>query len=628
MSYGYLGKIIRINLTDRSIKIEEPDELFYRTYIGGKGFVSYYLLKELDPDVDPLSPENILIFATGVLTGVPVAAMPRYAVGAKSPLTDGYGQSESGGFWGPELKKAGYDGIVVEGKASSPVYIYITNDNIEIKDASHIWGKEIGEAQDIIRQEVGEKRARLVQIGPGGENLVRYACIINELKHANGRTGLGAVMGSKNLKAIAVKGNGTIPMADPEKVKDIGKRYLDQYMEHPLSYGLYDLGTAGGLLGLNQSGILPTRNFRMGEFEGAEKISGVAMAETILKKREGCYACAIRCKRAVEVNNERFTVDPKYGGPEYETIGSFGSLCCVDDLEVIAKAHELCNKYSIDVISTGATIAFAMECYEKGILTNEDLDGMELRFGDAEVVLKLIEMIANREGIGDILAEGSLRAAKKIGRGAEEVALTIKGQELPMHDPRGKVGVGISYAVSETGADHMLSPHDTLFSQDDIVFRAISKLGILKPLDPRDLSWKKIRIYVYLQMLYSFYNSSGICDFGPVPRGSMPLEDVIELMKAVTGWDTSLWEIMKAGERAINMSRLFNLRVGFTHEDDTLPERLFQPLENGKLKGVSISKEEFNEALSLYYDMMGWDEKGVPRKGKLLELNLGEFIEA
>jgi len=370
--------------------------------------------------------------------------------------------------------------------------------------------------------------------------------------------------------------------------------------------------------------MLPTKNFINGGFEGADNINGIKLNSTILKKREGCYACAIRCKRAVEVEREGLKVDIKYGGPEYETLAAFGSLCMVDDLEIIAKANELCNKYSLDTISTGATIAFVMECREKGLITEEELDGIDVSFGNGEAILQLVEKIGKREGIGDLLAEGSARIAKKLGREAEKILITIKGQELPMHDPRGKIGVGIGYAVSETGADHMLAPHDTLYTQDNDTFRELKKFGILEPLTAMDMSWKKIRAYSYLQMYWSFLNSAGVCDFGPAPRGSMPIGDFIELIQAVTGWSTDLWEMLKVGERNINLCRLFNIREGFTKDDDTLPERLFEPLGKG-LKNV-IDRDEFNRALDLYYDIMGWDEDGVPRKGKLMELNLGEFI--
>ncbi len=622
MSKGYLGKIIRINLTNKTISIEKPDDLFYRYYMGGKGFTSYYLLNEVPVDVDAFDEKNKLIFATGVLTGVPVAGMSRYAVGAKSPLTGGYGQSESGGFWGPELKKAGYDGIIVEGKSNTPVYISIIDDIIEIKDAKHLWGCETKQSRDILYKEHDDNSVRILQIGPGSENLVRYGCIVNELSHANGRNGLGAVMGSKKLKAIVVKGTKKISFANKEKIKQIGKSFLSYYLKHPLTKSLYEFGTSGGVIGLNKGGILPTKNFIKGEFEGAEKISGQEMADTILKTRRGCYACAIRCKREVEINTENIDVDPNYGGPEYETIAAFGSLCENNDLHTIAKANELCNKYTIDTISTGMTIAFAMECYAKGIISQEDLDGIDLKFGNREAILSMIEKIAKREGVGDILAEGSFRAAKKIGKGAEKIVLCVKGQELPMHDPRGKVGVGIGYAVSETGADHMTAAHDSLLAEGSPVFKDLAELGIYKPIEPIELSWSKVRAYIYLQRWWSFFNMAGICDFAVIPRGSMPIGDVVELMKAATGWNISLWEIMKSGERSINMTRWYNIKSGFTKKDDVLPKRMHEALKNGKIEGTYIPKDKFNESLAIYYSMMGWNEDGVPTRGKLLELEL------
>lgn len=624
---GYCGKILRINLSNKKIEIEERDEAFYRKYVGGKGVIAYYLLEELPSDVDPLGPDNLLIFATGVLTGAPVAGMSRFAVGAKSPLTGGYGQSEAGGFWGPELKKAGYDGVVISGKAEKPVYIYIEDEKVEIRDAAHLWGKETGEVQDLIRQELGDQSIRIAQIGPGGENLVRYACIINELKHVNGRTGLGAVMGSKKLRAVAVKGNNKIPFADEQKVREIGKLFVDKYMDHPMSKGLYEYGTVAGLKGFNAGGILPTKNFAYGEFSESSMIDADSYNKNILKKRHGCYACAIQCKRVVEVQNGEITVNPRYGGPEYETVAAFGSLCENDDLATIAKANELCNKYAIDTISTGATIAFAMECYEKGILTEKDLDGIKLNFGNSKAILKLVHKIANREGVGDILAEGSARMARKLGPKAQEICLCVKNQELPMHEPRGKVGVGIGYAVCETGADHMVAAHDSLMQQKGIIFDSVAQMGIIEPLNPLDLGSRKVRMFVYLQDWWSFFNMAGICDFAVVPRGALPIEDLVKLLRAVTGWDTSLWEILKAGERGTNMARCFNLREGFTAEDDVLPSRLHAPLEKGRLKGESIPEAEFKEAIATYYSMMGWNDRGVPSAAKLAELDLSRLID-
>lgn len=622
MACGYTGRILRINLSSRSIDIEEQDEIFYRTYIGGRGFTAYYLLKELEKGIDPLGPKNKLIFACGVLTGTPVSGMARHVVGAKSPITGGLGQSEAGGFWGTELKRAGYDAIIVEGKSEKPVYIVINDEDIRIMDAQHLWGKETGEAQDLIHSELGENKYKVAQIGPGGEKLVKYSCIVNDLKHFNGRNGMGAVMGSKNLKAIAVKGTKEIVFSNLESIRAIGKRFADTYMNHPLTRSLYEYGTSAGVSSQNAAGILPTKNFIFGEFKEAQDISGEIMAETILKRREGCYACAVRCKRVVEVDSGDIHVGTKFGGPEYETIGAFGSLCGIGDLGIIAKANELCNRFGIDTISTGATIAFVMECFEKGILSSKDTGGLDIQFGNGSVMLKLVEMIGKREGIGDLLAEGSSIVAKRLGKGAEEITICVKGQEAAMHDPRGKVSVGIGYAISENGTDHMVAAHDVLFEKKGIVLDAIAPLGILEPLDSKDLSWKKVRMFTYLENWWSFFNMAGVCYFGPVPRGSMPMDDVVELVKASTGWNTSMWEVMKSGERAVNMSRIYNLREGLGSKDDTLPERFFNGIENGRSKGASVDKKELEDAICLYYEMMGWNTDGVPGRAKLLELNL------
>lgn len=622
---GYCGKIARIDLSSRTVKIEFPDEKIYRKFWGGKGFCSYYLLKELPPGIDPLGEENKLVFAAGILTGVPVSGMSRLIIAAKSPLTGGYGQSEAGGYWGPELKKAGYDALIVEGKASSPVYIAIRDKEIGILPADHLWGKDTGECQDTIRRELGDEFIRVAAIGRGGENLVRYAAIVNELKHANGRTGLGAVMGSKNLKAVAVRGTAKLSFANEDKILEIAKTTAANVMVHPMSRALNEFGTPGLVMAQNAGGILPTNNFINGEFGDAEKLGVDELDKTLLKEKGGCYACAIRCKRVVEYNGDDFSVAARYGGPEYETIGAFGSLCGIANLPMIAKAHELCNRYTLDTISAGATIALAMECFEKGILTKDDTDGLELTFGNWPAALELIEKIATRTGFGNLLAEGSARLAQKLGPEAEKMAMQVKKQELPMHDPRGKVGVALNYALSETGAEHMLAAHDPLYSQKGIILDSLAPLGIHDPLDTRDFSFRKVRAFVYLQQWWSFLNMAGACFFGPAPRGLIPIMEVIALVKACTGWDTSLWETMKAGERADNLTRLFNLREGFTAEDDTLPERLFEPLRNGKLRGVAIDRKDFGEALALYYQMAGWSADGVPTKGKLYELGLEDY---
>ena len=624
MPNGYNGKILHVDLSNMKMKVEEPDEVFYRTYLGGGGIASYYLLKGLKPGIDPFSPDNVLVFASSVISGVPIAGMTRYTVAAKSPLTGGFGEAEAGGFWGPELKSAGFDALVITGKAAKPSYLWIHEGKVELRSAEKAWGLESGPAQEKIREEVKEKRARVAIIGPAGEKLVRFACVVNELKHANGRTGMGAVMGSKNLKAIAVRGNNKPEVKDVEKFLDLAKSLTEQINTHGPNKVLRKMGTANLVMALNTQGILPTRNFHTGVFEGAEKISGEKMTETILRAEEGCYACAVRCKRAVEVVEGPYATTPLYGGPEYETLGSLGSLLCIDDLAAIAKGNELCNRYTLDTISAGVAIGFAMECYENGILTKADTEGVEFRFGNADAMIKGLEWIAFRKNrLGDLLAEGVKIAAEKIGKGSGKYALHVKGQELPMHDPRGKTGQGLSFALSPTGADHVEAPHDTPFAAPGPMLGRIAPLGLLEAVPTRDLGPKKVRNYTYLQFVWSLYNSLGVCNFVAGPVWALPLNKLVDVVSAITGWETSLWELLKAGERTVTMARVFNLREGFGRKDDTLPDRLFEPLESGPLQGKGIDRKEFQEALTMYYEAMGWDPKdGVPTAGKLAELNL------
>ncbi len=626
MPFSFNGKVLFVNLNNLTYEVEEISEDFYRTYMGGPALAGYYILNEIKQNIDPFSPENVIVFAPGVLTGVPVAGMCRFAVCSKSPLTGGWGQSEAGGWWGPELKRAGFDAIVIKGIAPHPVYLYIEDGDVFFFDASHLWGKGSKEAFDLILSEIKQKRARLLLIGQGGENKVRYACITNQLRHFNGRNGLGAVMGSKKLKAIAVYGSKPLKLHDDKAISDIAKECGRIIKENPLTKKLYEFGTSPSVMGNNSAGILPTKNFIYGEFEKAYNISGQKMNETILIGREGCYACPVRCKRVVK--GKRFKIIPEFGGPEYETLASFGSLCMIDDLEVVAMANQLCNDYTLDTISTGVTIAFAMECFEHGIINKRDTDGIELCFGNKEALLEIIPKIAKREGFGDILAEGALRASEIIGRGSREFVLTVKGQEIPMHDPRGKYMVGLGYAVCEHGADHMVVPHDTILSSvEQDTFKSVAPFGILEPTLPTEFNWQKVRTFYYLEMWWSFLNVAGVCDFVPAPRSAIPVPLVVETLKAATGWNTSLFEMLKAGERAINIARVFNVRQGFTAKDDTLPKRFYQGIKNGSLEGAFIDKDALETAKRLYYKMAGWDEEGVPTPQKLLELKLDWLVK-
>jgi aldehyde:ferredoxin oxidoreductase len=610
MNYGYSGKILKINLTTSTINQETVSEEMMRKYMGGKGLISYYLNRDITSNIDAYSEENKLYFMTGVMSGIPAAGTSRMIMGTKSPVTGAFGMSESGGYVATELKKAGWDGVVVEGKAKNPVYINIKDNCVEIKSASHLWGKNIGDTNEMLKDELNDNRIKIAQIGIGGENQVLYACVINDLKHACGRNGMGAVMGSKNLKAVTIKGTGKINFKNPKRIQEISKWYSTVFKENPLSYGLYLYGTGGGVAATSAGGILPTRNFRDGTFEKAEEISGQLMAETILIKREGCFACPVRCKRVVKVDREDFKVDPKFGGPEYETLGSMGSLCGIGDIEIVAKAHEICNDYGIDTISAGVCISFAMECFEKGIIDEKITDGIKLEFGNEKALLQLLEDISYKRGFGKILAMGVKYMSELFGKDSSDFAMQVKGQELPMHDPRGKTGVALGYAVSPTGADHMQAGHDVLVANEGFVLDEMKYLGWSQTIEPKEISKEKAHMYAIFEKWWSFLNMAGVCFFIPAPRGSMPVLTLLELLNAATGWDLTMEEALEIGKRGIDDARIFNYRFGVDEKEDNLPERLYQPLENGSLKGQSIDKEAFLDMKQEYYKIMDWDEKG------------------
>lgn len=624
MNDGRTRKILRVDLTAARTWTEELDEETYRLYPGGRALAAYLLLRELPPGTDPLGPGNLFILADGLLTGAPFSTATRFSAVARSPLTGAFGESEAGGFWGPELKLAGWEAIVMTGRAADPVYLWIKDDQVEIRDARHLWKHDPEEAQAVIRQETGEKLARVLQIGLGAENLVRYGALTNELRHFNGRSGMGAVMGSKRVKAVAVRGTGRYlaSAAEPQLIGELGKRLSQQVKQHPASWTLQVKGTPDLVAGLNASGILPTRNFHEGAFEGADNLRWEAYEKELLTGRRSCYACAVRCKREVRVDDRQQA--SAYGGPEYEAIAGFGSDCGIDDLQAVARANELCNRYTLDAISTSSAVSFGMECFEHGLIGLKETGGLDLRFGNAEAMLKCVDMIARREHIGDLLAEGTRRAAAAIGGDAPCFAMQVKGQELPMHDPRGKVGVALGYAINEAGADHLTAVHDPMLANpDSLSFKSARPLGITEALSSRDLSTKKARQYALMENWTSFEKAVGLCFFGPAPRSFIAVEDVLTAVRAASGWDVDVDDLQRIGERATNLARLFNLREGFSRQDDTLPERLFQPSEGGALAGVAISRAAFREAMTALYEFKGWDPvTTIPTRDRLRELGI------
>jgi aldehyde:ferredoxin oxidoreductase len=619
MASGITGKLLHVDLTTRQTRTEEIPEPMMRRYLGGGALAAHILLRDLAPGVDPLGPDNVLVFTTSVINGLSLSGSNRYTAAAKSPLTGGYGESEAGGWWGPELRAAGWDGVVIRGKAEHPVYLWIKDDKVEFRDATAYWGKLSGEVQDGIEVELGDKRVRVLQTGIAGERGVRFAAIVNQLKHFHGRCGLGAVMGAKNLKAVVVRGSKPPVAADKDRAKAQLVWFKDHYDRSKDRF--HQLGSSSGVLALEASGILPTRNFRDGSFEGAKEISGQKMRDTILVNRGTCYACAVACKREVEV--KELGVTPKFGGPEYESLAASGSLCGVSDLNALALVNQLYAQYVLDSISAGCAIAFAMECYEHGIITKEMTGGLELTWGNADSVIQLAHQIGRREGIGRLLGEGVKRAAEALGKGAERFALHVKGQELPMHDPRGKKGLSLAYALSPTGADHMEAPHDPLYAGFHPQGHPMGPLGLIEPLDPLTLDAKKVRAFFVTQQVWSSYNSVGMCDFVGAPLNTLEMQPLIDYINGVTGWNMSLFELMKVGERNNTLARVFNCRDGFTPADDVLPQRLHEGIGNGALKGSRVDPAEFLAARRTYYEMAGWDpETGRPTAAKLAELDV------
>jgi aldehyde:ferredoxin oxidoreductase len=625
VSVSFHNKILYVNLSDSTVTVQEPGAVKLRQQMGGWNMIAEVLLKEVPQGADPLGPDNALVFAPGVLTGLTISGASRNAVGAKSPTTGSFGATEVGGNFGAQLKRAGYDALVVKGVAPAPVYLWISDGECEIRDASHLWGKGAQDTEAAVREELGDDRVELAMIGPGGENMVRFACVMNGLKDAGGRSGMGAVMGSKKLKAVAARGTQNVEGADPDTIRAMARRAAQEVREGTRAAWAAKAGTGGEALeGGILSGNMPIRNFRDGEFP---EISGLEyIMEKIGVQMEGCWACAVRCKKVVQAEGQ-FEVDPAFGGPEYESIGSLGSTCGVSDITAVSRANQLCNDYSLDTIGAGVTIAFAMECFEEGLLTLEDTDGIDLRFGSGEALVQMVEKIAKREGLGDILAEGLLPAAAKIGQGAERFAVHAKGQAQPMHEPRLKRGLAIGYALSPTGADHCHSLHDTglVYPTEDgfVQNGGLRGMGALEPMALESLGPEKVRATIYNSMASIMTNCLTICSF---PGWS--LRDLTDMVQAATGWDVSEYELLKVGERAMTLARTFNMREGFTVEDDTLCPRSFGPTQGGALSEGGIDMEELREAVHTYYGMMGWDrETGVPTVEKLQELGVGWAAE-
>ena len=622
-----MEKSCTFNLTTQEITIETPPDALYSQLLGGRGLVAYLLLRDLPAGVDPLGPENLLIFAPGIFQGTAVHGSGRHGVGGKSPLTGAIGSSESGGWWGNEFKHSGFDALVVHGKAEKPVYLWIKDSVVEIRPAQHLWGLKTAPAEAAIRQELGDERIRVSQIGPAGENLVKYAAIMHDANRASGRNGMGAVMGSKNLKAVAVRGTLKPTIADPARVAGVTQWFRANYKE----LGAWAVpgsgrGTQDGLTSQNYSGGLPTRNFKDSVFEEAEQLSGERNYAMYLAERDTCYACPMSCKStfANESDDPYKRLDPIYGGAEYEAMGALGSICDVSDNLAVLKANEMCNAYGLDSISTGMSIGFVMECFEHGFITPADTGGLEYKWGDGDMLVRTVEMIAERRGFGDVMAEGVDRMSKRFGEQTQPFNITVKGQELPMHEPRQKYALGLGYAVAPVGADHMMNIHDTSYTNDGRDLQRVNS-ALDEPIGPvpaTALNEDKLKIFYNEVNYLHALDSALICHFYPYDY-----QHVADMLSGVTGVEYGIRDLIAAGACANTLARMFNLREGFTAQDDKLPKRVMQAFKEGPIAGNEIRLEDLDWARHHFYEMMGWDRQtGVPTAECLERLGISELL--
>lgn len=625
MAYGYNNKVLMVNLTTGEMNIEEPGDRFFHMYLGGDGLGTYYAMRDIPAHCDPLSPDNRLIISTGICTGAPVAATSRVMANFKSPVTGGIGSSQGGGAFGVKLKYSGFDALVITGKADHPVYIYLAEGKAEIRDASHLWGMTNKEYTKKLEEELG-KSACPFGIGPAGENKHVYGAISTGLSHLCGRTGGGAVMGSKNLKCIVAQGNKPMfEYVDNEKLKFFDKQSMEKAKAGEYEWWRTQ-GTSGCPVGKHESGMLPTRNYTEGVFDDAYEIDTNAwIAKGIYGGNHACFRCGIACKQRMKALKAEhgYDVDPDYGGPEYETDGAFGSNLMIGNPVAIGKANEICNAYGLDTISVGGQIGMIMECYEHGLITAEQCYGVEPKWGSEELLMTLLmKSIERAPGLGDAMANGLDATAAWIGNGAEKYAFSTKNNPVPMHAPQAVQSMALNYSVHEY-VDHQTVDMDKNCTEGTFSPEGYFPRGIYYPVPMLKLTEDKVKLVYYTHFQFSLTNCIGVCDFGWNSGTAYDMNDTVDIIKACTGWNTNQWELYKSVERVICLQRLFNEREGMDEKNDNLPERILDlPYSKGPKAGAAIDSTDLARLKELYYDMAGLDAHGHVRYAKALELDL------
>lgn len=614
--FGYAGRVLRVNLSKGKIAIQELEKDLASRFLGGRGFNSKRLFEEIPRGLDPLSPENKLMFATGPLVGTMFPTASRFNVSARSPLTGIFGDSNAGGHFAAEMKYAGYDQIIIEGGSPQPVYIFVDDDVVRIEDARHLWGKDVYEADKILREDLKDNNVRTAIVGPAAENGVKFAGIFADLMRAAARTGMGTVMASKRLKALVLRGSGPVEVADPESFMKISEEIEDAIYRHPQYWPRVKMGTTRILTPVNEMGFLPTRHFTEGVFEHASDVSGERLAEEYNVKSRGCFSCNIPCSRFYKVQEGRFS-GLKGEGPEYEALSAFTARVGNGDLALALKANDMANKLGLDVLTTAECISWAMECHAKGWLSKEKADGLNLSWGNGETILTLIEMIARREGLGDVLADGVRAASQKLGFG-EEIAMHIKGLEMIQADPRGLKGYGLGFAVASRGGDHLRA--EPFIELSDDPKRGMELFGV--PEATRRLEWRgKGKLVSYFENWCAVIDALEVCKNIAENMEVLPFAKATEAIRAATGFDLDMKAVAQVGERIVNIERAFLVREGITRKDDTMPSRfLREPFTTGNSKG---SVFELEPMLNEYYTERGWDMRtGIPTREKLRELDL------
>lgn len=612
------GMILHADLNEEKFEAKAYPPEFFRTYLGGGAIGTYFLLKNEVWDTDPLSPENILTIAPGLATGAAVSGVSRCSVTALSPETNAVGDSQAGGDLGPFLKRAGLDAVVITGRASAPGYLYVHDGTADFVPTSELSGKTVLEAYDWISAKYPDEKLSILQCGPAGERMVKYASLASDLNNVYGRTGMGAVFGSKNLRAVVVKSGKKIEFADPQGVKALAQKGVRRVTQEKVGETLKLHGTPGIVGGNALSGNLSTHNYSAGYHEDFERLDGSNFDESIKSKGSTCFGCVIGCRKTIK-SETPYQVTDRLGGPEFETLGVLGSNLDIMDPVAVAKANELCNNYGIDTISMGGIASYLCEAVEKDVVGPEKLGIDDFGFGKPESIFALIEKTAAREGIGDIAAEGFVPLVEHLGQETAPYAVHVKNHGFAVHMPQVKPSMALLYAVSPIGADHMSSEHDWIAADSSEVAQG---LGLFNPGELEAYDLKKVRGVTYSQFFYGLLDSLGLCMFVWGPGSVYSYSDLEELIRAATGWQVNFWELMKAGERRINMMRILNLRRGFGPGDDELPERMFEPLKGGPSDGKAVDRQGFQEMKSTYYSLMGWDKDGVPSLGKLQDLDL------